>query len=178
MATREEIEVALRSGTSARRAGRLSEALQHLNEAAAMCGPDRQLHRALVLRELGELARNRHDLKAAQAHYEQAVVLLRTSDDRLKLAHTIRHLGDVLAKRQHWPEAEECFAEALDIYRSHPAPGVLDLANAVRSHAALKTETGQREAARALWVEACELYESEGIAAGVEECRRRAEQLA
>jgi tetratricopeptide (TPR) repeat protein len=149
-----------------------------MNEAAAMCGPDQQINRAHVLRELGELARNSHDLKAAQAHYEQAVVLLRSSDDRLKLAHTIRHLGDVHADRQHWPEAEECFAEALGIYRSHAAAGILDLANAIRSHAVLKTETGQREGARALWVEACELYESEGVAAGVEECRRRAEQLA
>ena len=178
MATREEIELVLRSGTAARRAGRFVEALQRMNAAAAMCGPDQQITRAHVLRELGELARNTHDLKAAQAHYEQAVVLLRASDDRLTLAHTVRHLGDVHAERQHWPEAEECFAEALGIYRGYPAPAALDLANAIRSHAVLKTETGQREGARALWVEARELYEYEGIAAGVEECRRRAEQLA
>ncbi len=143
-----------------------------------MCSPDHQIDRADISRELGELARNSHDLKTAQEYYEQAVALLRTSNDQLKLAHTIRHLGDVHVKRRNWPQAEECFAEALSIYRSHPSPEVLDLANAVRSHAALKTETGQREAARALWAEARELYESEGIAAGVEECRRRAEQLA
>jgi tetratricopeptide (TPR) repeat protein len=148
-----------------------------MNEAVAMCGPDQQIDRADVFRELGELARNSHELRDEQEHYEQAVVLLRASDDRLKLAHTIRHLGDVHAERKNWPQAEECFAEALGIYRSHPSPGALDVANAVRSHAALKTETGQREAARALWTEARELYESEGVAAGVEECRRRAEQL-
>jgi exonuclease VII small subunit len=39
-----------------------------------------------MLRELGELAR-RHDLNAAQAYYEEAVALLRTSEDRLKFAH-------------------------------------------------------------------------------------------
>jgi tetratricopeptide (TPR) repeat protein len=177
MATREEIEIVLRSGTSARRAGRFSEALERMNAAASMCGPDQQIARAHVLRELGELARNRHDLKAAQAHYEQAVVLLRASADRRTLAHAIRHLGDVHAEREHWPEAEECLAEALHIYRSQPSPGGLGLANAIRSYAVLKTESGQREVARALWVEAGELYESEGIAAGVEECRRRAEQL-
>lgn len=177
MATREEIASVLRSGTAARRAGRPSEALKYMKEAAALCGPDQDYERGHVLRELGELARNTRDLKAAQENYEQAVVLLRTAEDRLKFAHTIRHLGDVHAEQQHWLEAERCFVEALEIYRSHPSPVALDLANAVRAHAALKTETGRREEARALWAEACDLYESQGVAAGVEECRRRADQL-
>jgi len=178
VATHEEIESVLRSGASARRAGRLSDALQHLNEAAALCGPGQEIDRACVLRELGELARARHDPGAAQAHYEEAVALLRESDHPLKLAHTIRHLGDVRVELRHWPEAERCFVKALDIYRSHPSPGTLDLANAIRARALLKTETGQREQARALWTEAGELYASEGIAAGVEEWRRRADQSA
>ena len=176
MATREEIASVLRSGTAARRAGRLSEALKCMNEAAALCGEDQDYERASVLRELGELARNGGDLTSAQAHYQQAAPLLRNSEDQLKLAHTIRHLGDVHAEQQHWPEAERCLIEALEIYRSHPSPIALDLANAVRAYAALKTETGHRKEARALWAEACKLYESEGIAAGVEECRRRADQ--
>jgi tetratricopeptide (TPR) repeat protein len=148
-----------------------------MNEAAAMCGPDQDYEHAHVLRELGELARNGHDLEAAQTHYEAAVVLLRNSEDRLKFAHTIRHLGDVHVEQQHWADAERCFVEALDIYRSHPSPPVLDLANAIRSYAALKTQTARHEEARMLWAEAGRLYESEGIAAGAEECRRRATQL-
>jgi tetratricopeptide (TPR) repeat protein len=138
---------------------------------------NQQLTRAHELRELGELARNSYDLETAQAHYEQAVTLLRTSDDQLKLAHTIRHLGDVHAERRNWPAAEECLAEALSIYRSHPSPSRLDLANAIRSHAVLHTATGQPEKARALFLEAGDLYRSLGIAAGVEECRRKADQL-
>src|SRR5882762_8632138 len=110
-----------------------------MNEAAAMCGPDQDYFRAHVLRELGELARNSHDLNTAQAHYEEAVVLLRTSEDRLKFAHTIRHLGDVHAEQQHWSEAEQCFIEALESYCSHPSPCPVDLANAFRAYAALKT---------------------------------------
>jgi tetratricopeptide (TPR) repeat protein len=177
MATREEIASVLRSGTAARRTGRLSEALACMNEAAALCAEDQDYERAHVLRELGELARHNGDLKAAQTHYEQATALLRNSEDQLKFAHTIRHLGDVHADQQHWLESERCLSEALAIYRSHPSPVALELANAVRAHAALKTETGQHQEARALWAEACKLYESQGITAGVEECRRRADQL-
>jgi tetratricopeptide (TPR) repeat protein len=177
MATAEEIESVLRNGTSARRAGRLSEALQLMNEAAGMCGPGQDISLAYVLRELGELARNRHDLNTAQAHYERAVNLLRISGDRLKLAHTIRHLGDVHARQQHRAEAERCYAEALDIYRGHPSPAALDLANAIRAYAVFKTETGQLEGSRSLWAEASELYECAGLPAAVEECRRRANEL-
>lgn len=147
-----------------------------MNEAAAMGGPGQEISRACVLRELGELARNTHDLSAAQEHYEQAVALLRSADDQLKLAHTIRHLGDVHAAREQWQEAEQCFTEALDIYRGHPSPDTLDLANAIRPFALLKTKTGRVEEARPLWAEAARLYESEGIAAGVEECRRRSQE--
>jgi len=178
MATRDEIAAVLRSGILARRAGHPGEAFERMNAALAMCGPDQACDRALVLRELGELARDRRDLNTARSHYEEAVALLRTSGDRLKFAHTIRHLGDVLTSQQHWPEAGRCYLEALDIYRGHPSPGALDLANAVRSYAVWMTEGGRREQARALWTEAAGLYESEGIAAGVEECRRRAAQLA
>ncbi len=178
MATREEIASVVRTGIVARRKGDLHEAGEHLNKAAAMCGPDQDYERAITLRELGELARHNHDLSGAQAHYERAVALLRGSADRLKYAHTIRHLGDVHAEQQHWPDAERCFVEALNLYRSHPSPDDLDLANAIRPYALLMTTTGRREEARARWVEAGELYESLGIAAGVEECRRQAEQLA
>jgi tetratricopeptide (TPR) repeat protein len=176
MHTREEIESVLQSGNAARRAGKFSEALLLMNEAAAMCGPGQEFSQACVLRELGELARNRHDLSAAQEHYEKAVALMRSTDDQLKLAHTIRHLGDVHAAREHWAEAEQCFVEALDIYREHPSPNGMDFANAIRPFALLKTKTGRIEEARPLWIEAGKLYESEGIAAGVEECRRRSQE--
>lgn len=178
MATRDEIASILRTGVAARRQERLGEAEEYLNQASAMCAPDQRFERALAERELGELARHRRDLKAAQAHYEQAVALLQNSPDQLKRAHTIRHLGDVHAELRNWPAAEDCFAEALSLYRGHPSPGALDLANAIRAHASLKSATGRHEEARPLWVEAGELYESLGIAAGVEECRRQAGQSA
>jgi tetratricopeptide (TPR) repeat protein len=129
---------------------------------------------AQILRELGELARDRNDRQTAIMHYEQAIALLRVSADELKLAHSIRHLGDIYAEAQNWTEADHCLSEAMGIYRGHPSPHPLDLANAIRSYAVVKAEISPREEARALWVEAGELYDAAGIAAGVEECRRRA----
>lgn len=174
---------ALGKAVAARRAGQLHEALQHRNAALALCGADEGDERADGLRELGELARANHDLPAAQVHYEEAVRLLRTSEDRLKLAHTVRHLGDVHAAQQRWPEAEGCLREALDICRKEPscatlAVAQLDLANTIRAYAALMSETARREQARSLWTEAGSFYQALGIAAGVAECRRRAAEPA
>lgn len=129
--------------------------------------------RAYQLRELGELARRNGDLASAQAYYEEAVNRLRRSPNRLKFAHTVRHLGDVYAEQKDWSHAEPCFIEALDIYRSHPSPQTVDLANAIRAYAALKSARGTEEEARELWAEAGELYKAAGIAAGVEECNCR-----
>jgi len=127
----------------------------------------------LELRERGEQARKRGDLHAAQRHYEQAVAEMRTSGDQLKFAHTIRHLGDVHRQQKHWPEAEICYIEALGIYRTHPSPNALDVANAVRAYAVLKSDTGEDEEARPLWIESRDVYQSLGIQAGVDEYNRR-----
>lgn len=177
MATPEEIAALLRSGLAARRAGDLAESLRLMSEAAGRCGADQHQERAYVERELAELARQRADVPAAQAHYERAVSLLRSSEDRLKLAHTIRHLGEVHAEQGHLALAEECLAESLQMYRSHPSPSTLDLANAIRAYAALKTQSGDHQAARPLWVEAGELYAAVGVAEGVAECRRRVARI-
>ena len=75
--------------------------------------PRWEIDRRYVLRDLSELERKGHVPDAALAHYEQAVALLRRLDDPLKLAHTIRHLGDIHVENRQWPEAERCLAEAI-----------------------------------------------------------------
>ncbi len=138
----------------------------------AMAGDEET--RAGALRELGEQGRRRGDRDAALECYEEAVALLRNSSDRLKFAHTIRHLGDLHREQSRWAEAEQCYMEALAEYRRHRLPGQLDLANAIRPYALLKTLTGRHDEARPLWLQAAALYAAEGIDAGVEECCRQA----
>jgi tetratricopeptide (TPR) repeat protein len=134
--------------------------------------------RAGELRGLGESARRQRDLPAAQKYYEEASSLLRESADRMKFAHTVRHLGDVYVEMQNWPDAESCYIAALEIYRRQPAARVLDFANALRAYAVLKDKSGKRAESLALWAEAGSLYKAEGIQAGAEECDRHTSQSA
>ena len=134
--------------------------------------------RARRLKQEGEQARRAGDRVSAQRLYEEAVALQRTLDDPLELAHTIRHLGDVLHDARQPAFAEPYYLEALAIYRAHPAAPPLNLANAIRSHAVLKHEVGERDAARRLWEEAARLYQQANVGEGVAESAGWAARLA
>ena len=62
-----------------------------------------------------------------------AVAGLRKVDDPLKLAHTVRHLGDAYYYAGRASLAEPCYVEALSIHRRCEQRRPLDLANAIRS---------------------------------------------
>jgi len=107
-----------------------------------------------------------------------AVASVRKVDDPLRLAHTVRHLGDAYYYAGRWPLAEPCYVEALSIYRRHENRKPLDLANAIRSFAVLKDEVGAAEAAKHLWQEAHDLYVALNATAGVAESAARLALLA
>lgn len=129
------------------------------------------------LRRLGESQRRRSGGDGGVAVYEQAISLLRDGSDVLRLAHAIRHLGDIHQEQGRPERAAPYYDEALALYRTHPSPPVVDLANAIRSQAVLKDETGQAAEAAELWTEARELYAKAGIEAGVAEASRRLARL-
>ena len=131
-----------------------------------------------MLRNLGELERRLPEGDAARQHYEEAVALFRELGEPLKLAHTVRHLGDVYRETGQRVLAEPCYQEALALYRSHEHAPPLDLANAIRSLAVLKGEDGQLDIAAKLWQEAHDLYVAIGVAAGVKESAARLAALA
>ena len=105
--------------------------------------------------------------------HKLAVASARKIGDRLKLAHTVRHLGDAYSHAGQTALAEPCYVEALSIYRSHEKTPPLDLANAIRSFAALKDEVGAAEEAQSLWQEAHHLYVAVSEAPDITESWRR-----
>ena len=93
------------------------------------------------------------------------VAIARRGDDALKLAHSVRHLGDAYAYAGRWVRAEPCYVEALSIYRRHERTRPLDLANAIRSFAVLKDEVGATDQSQSrgrkrticTWISTCPL---------------------
>src|SRR5690348_5778463 len=91
------IAALMRTGTQARREKRLPQAHQAMLEAVALArasGTKRQLIEAL--KGLGQIERDLDRGGTAAPLYEEAVALCRDEGDLLLLAHTIRHLGDII----------------------------------------------------------------------------------
>jgi hypothetical protein len=91
----------------------------------------------------------------------------------LRLAHTVRHVADIRREAGRPDLSESCYHEALNLYRNHAMTPPLDLANAIRGLAILKTDAGDTATARALWEEARDFYAAVNVEAGVAESSRR-----
>lgn len=124
------------------------------------------LNRAKQLRREGQLT------EAARC-YSDAAKVYRQANDEPRLAHALRHVGDIELEQGRLAEAEPNYRVALAIYRSLPQAVPLDLANCLRGCALLQEALACPEAAAKLWREAGALYQSVGVEAGVAESKVR-----
>ena len=140
---------------------------------------------SVALGKLGHVALDLGDPGRARALFGESVAVARDAGDPLRLAHAIRHLGQVNRRLGRLEEAERCYEEALALYEEGGAAGgpeggtahPVDHANAIRPMAALKEELGDVEAARRLWGRAAKLYGAAGVEEGVRECEARLSAL-
>jgi tetratricopeptide (TPR) repeat protein len=126
----------------------------------------------VALKGLGQIERDLRNGHAALPLYEEAVALCRAVSEPLRLAHTIRHLGDIHLDAGRLELAEPCYDEALALYSENEQTVPLDLANAIRPLAILQERNGNRELAKSLWKEAKELYAAVDVPAAVAESSR------
>ena len=87
-----------------------------------------------------------------------AARLLGSTSRNAAYAHALRHVVDILVEAGRPHEATALCTEAIALYRDLPDADPLDVANAVRSAAVHALATGDRQAARLLWMEARERY--------------------
>ena len=127
----------------------------------------------------GYQARRQGRVSEARQCYGDAVEIYRQNNDEpLRLAHTGRHLADILRGEGAFELARPLYEEALKIYRGHKEASSLDVANAIRGFALLESAIGSKKEATALWQEARKLYESVDVQAGVQESDVQLERLA
>jgi tetratricopeptide (TPR) repeat protein len=125
-------------------------------------------------------ARKNGRTREAILKYREAAAIYRELDCPLRLAHTIRHIADLLREEiseSSLDGARLHYEEALDIYRSHPEARPLDLANALRGFALLWETLAASESAMKCWCEAKSIYELAEVRPGVEESEQHIRSL-
>jgi tetratricopeptide (TPR) repeat protein len=153
------IESLLQDGYQARRVHRSSDAKEAFTQAIALSRESQNKGLlAQSLTGLGRIERDQQEIEASIQHYQQAAEIYRALNDPLRLAHTIRHIGDMLRESGQPVAALPFYEETLAVYRSHPERDTLDLANALRGYALLQTDFGKIPEAIELWKEAGHLY--------------------
>ena len=131
---------------------------------------DAKPEHSVALGKLGHVALDLGDPDRARTLFEKSVAVAREANDPLRLAHAVRHLGQVNHRLGRLESAGHCYAEALDLYDKSGTAHPLDHANALRPMAALREEAGDVEEARLLWRRAANLYRSVGVDEGEREC--------
>ena len=170
----EVVDALLKEAIDARREHRAASAKHLLVEALDLCRKSNDRGRlAKTLTALGQAERDLSHLDTARQHYEEVAFIYHADGQPLRLAHTIRHIGDIHLDEGNLDKAERCYQAALDLYRQNAETPPLDLANTLRGMAILKGDLGHKEQARILWQEAGELYASVDVKAGVAESQRR-----
>ena len=132
---------------------------------------------SVALGKLGHVALDLGHPERARTLFAESVAVAREAGDSLRLAHALRHLGQVDRRLGRLEAAERCYEEALGLYDGAGTVHPLDHANALRPMAMLREELGEVDVARALWRKAAELYRAAGVEEGVRECEGRLSEL-
>ena len=140
-------------------------------ELCRRAGASREL--SVALGKLGHVALDQDHRDKALTLFEEAVAVARETGDTLRLAHAVRHLGQVNHCLGELESAERRYGEALDLYQQAGDAHPLDHANALRPMAALRQELGDADGARLMWRRASELYRTAGVEEGAHECEAR-----
>jgi tetratricopeptide (TPR) repeat protein len=171
-------EQLLADGYKARTEHRLADAHLAYAEAVDICR--REGNQTLLAKShtrLGGIERDLGETEEALSLYQQAAVIQRELEEPLNLAHTIRHIADILRESDQLEQAAPYYDEALILYRRSPETKSLDLANTLRGIALLKAETGATQDAIELWKESGVLYARLHIEAGVNESEQQIAKL-
>ena len=147
---------------------RVEADLVRAREICQQAGAKKQL--SVALGRLGHVALDLDQPTKARNLFEESVAAAREAGDPLRLAHAIRHLGQVNHRLGRLESAGSCYHEALHLYDQAGTAHPLDHANTLRPMALLREELGDVEGARLLWRRAAKLYQAAGVEEGVREC--------
>jgi tetratricopeptide (TPR) repeat protein len=111
-----------------------------------------------ALTRQAQIERDEGSLETALAYQMEALAIQRSLNDPKRLAHVVRHAGDILQDAGRHDEADPYYREMLALYGAEPDVPPLEFANAIRSVALHNQLLGNTEEARRRWQDVRDRY--------------------
>ncbi len=171
-----QIEKLLDNSWQARGQGHYDIAKDLVQQAQALCEDSDYLSLGRIYHIFMQFESDHDNLPDAISLSRQSIAYYNQSKDRNKIAHSVRHLADLLFRKEEFAEAKLNYGNSITIYRELNASKG-DLANALRGYAILLEKLREEEEAIRVWQEVRELYDSINLKGGVEEANTRLNSL-
>lgn len=112
------------------------------------------------------------DFDKALAFCQKALSFYKQSGDNNRIAHSTRHLADLLMEMGQEQDAEIHYKRAIDFYTSTDNNSSLDLANCLRGYALCLESLNKEIEAKQHWETVAELYGRLNLTEGVTEANQ------
>lgn len=168
----------LQDAWAVRTSGDYAEGRRILEEVESLCPANDHQTRGRMYAVYAQYDRDNGDLQSALALSRTSLEHYEKSGNLDRIAHTLRHIADVLSDLGRHTEAEERYQQALGIYRERADTNAQELANAARPYGILLKNLGRLEESRELLLEANRLYRESGSQPGIDETESLLAELA
>ncbi|MCB0278737.1 MAG: tetratricopeptide repeat protein, partial [Calditrichaeota bacterium] len=152
--------------------GEFKAATTMVKEAQRKCPETDYNTRGRIYHIYMQISHDQHNLQTAlefSLHSHEYYVL---ANNQNKIAHSGRHMADLLVELKRYEEAEQQYITAIHIYKTESGTHSGDLANALRAYAILLEKMQRRDEAIEMWYETRLIYQAANFKAGVNEANK------
>lgn len=172
-----DVKGLLREAWRLRGQGNYTEALEAVHRAHSICGDQDYEALGRIYHVYMQFEYDRDDCVTALELCKKSLAYYHISGNQDRIAHSSRHVGDLLRELGRLDESEGLYRSALALYRREPGTTKGDLANCLRSYGLLLEAMEKTNRAMVAYLEARDLYDDIGLSDGVVELTGRLDTL-
>ncbi|MEM6633228.1 MAG: hypothetical protein AAF694_26390 [Bacteroidota bacterium] len=172
-----EIKHMLQEAWRLRTEGKYDESKTLLGKAQNLCQPDDFNLLGRIYHIYMQHEYDRQNLEEALAFSNESVAQYTQAKNLDRLAHAIRHRGDIQSELGRLDSSERDYLSALGVYKKDLNVYNGDLANALRSYALLLEKRKLYGRALRIWKEVKDIYVAYQISPGIAEATDKINQL-
>ncbi|MBT8234033.1 MAG: tetratricopeptide repeat protein [Saprospiraceae bacterium] len=160
-----------------RRVGNYDNARNLISKAHSQCEVKDYNSLGRIFHVYRQIESDNDNFKEALKFNLKSLDYYKRAKNENKIAHSTRHIADLLYHLGHFLASEKNYKEAISIYKHIPKASDLDLANTYRGMSLTLEKGGKIDEAVLAWKETKKLYSKCGLHQGVDEANNHLELL-